>query len=187
MSENLKCKTPVEKKKGGAPMGNQYWKARSSHGRRPKYRTPDHLWAACCEYFEWVVDNPIQEEQVFTYRGNIIKANLNKMRPMSLAGLCLFLGIAFETWCCWRKKRNDLSDIIGKVDGVIWDYQFTGAAVNLLNPRIIARQLAFRNKRDRILGNKNGEQLNTAADTVPRMTYEEASSNYAKVMKKSAS
>lgn len=42
-----------------APKGNRFWEARSSHGRNPKFESPEALWAACCEYFEWADDNPL--------------------------------------------------------------------------------------------------------------------------------
>ena len=34
-----------------APLGNQFWKARSSHGRNPIFVSPDDLWTAASEYF----------------------------------------------------------------------------------------------------------------------------------------
>jgi hypothetical protein len=35
-----------------ATKGNQWWKLRSSHGRNPKFETPEQLWDASVEYFE---------------------------------------------------------------------------------------------------------------------------------------
>lgn len=48
-----------------APKGNRFWEARSSHGRNPKFESPEALWAACCEYFEWVEANPLWEMKAF--------------------------------------------------------------------------------------------------------------------------
>ncbi len=76
-----------------APKGNRFWEARSSHGRNPKFESPEALWAACCEYFEWADDNPLWEGKVFSYQGEIIKANVPKMRAMTISGLCTFLDI----------------------------------------------------------------------------------------------
>lgn len=47
-----------------APKGNRFWEARSSHGRNPKFESPEALWAACCEYFEWVEANPLAGEHI---------------------------------------------------------------------------------------------------------------------------
>ena len=49
----------------GAPKGNQFWKARAKHGRDKIFKTPDALWKAACEYFEWVDDNPLEEAIVY--------------------------------------------------------------------------------------------------------------------------
>ena len=53
-----------------APEGNDYWKARCSHGRRPVFATPEALWESAVEYFEWVTANPI--ETTF-YRGKVFE------------------------------------------------------------------------------------------------------------------
>jgi len=53
-----------------APKGNQFWKTRSSHGRNPIFPTPDALWDAACEYFQWVEDNPLWEDRLVTFQGN---------------------------------------------------------------------------------------------------------------------
>jgi len=128
-----------------APKGNEFWKARTSTGRKPKFESPDQLWELCCAYFEWVEANPLKEEKIFTYQGKIIRGTLNKMRPMTFFGLCLFLKIRFVTWKNY-KKREDFLHITTRVERIIWDQKFVGAAANLLNPNIIARELGLRSR-----------------------------------------
>jgi len=128
-----------------APQGNQFWKARSSHGRKPLFATPDDLWAACAEYFEWVDANPLQEEKVFNGKDGIVRATISKMRAMTLSGLCIFLDIDRKTWEAWR-LREDFSPVTTRVDEIIRDQKFTGAAADLLNPNIIARDLGLSEK-----------------------------------------
>ena len=41
-----------------APKGNQFWKIRSRHGRTKLFETPELLWEAATEYFEWCEANP---------------------------------------------------------------------------------------------------------------------------------
>lgn len=41
-----------------APRGNQFWKLRSKHGRDRLFETPDLLWEAATEYFNWVDAHP---------------------------------------------------------------------------------------------------------------------------------
>src|ERR1700753_1813020 len=38
--------------------GNSLWKSRSKHGRGYLFKTPEALWDAACEYFQWCDDTP---------------------------------------------------------------------------------------------------------------------------------
>lgn len=124
-----------------APLDNQFWKARRRHGR-PKRFTPDKLWEACCEYFSWVDYNPLWEARPFHYQGEITYAAVPKMRAMTIDGLCLFLLIDPTTWRQWRRDE-DLSPVVTRVEMVIRDQKFSGAAAGLFNARIIAHDLGM--------------------------------------------
>jgi hypothetical protein len=126
-----------------APKGNRFWEARSSHGRNPKFESPEALWAACCEYFEWVEEHPLWEMKAFAYQGDVKQEPIAKMRAMTLTGLCLFLDIADSTWQTFR-VREDLSVITTRAEKVIYDQKFSGAAADLLNANIIARDLGLK-------------------------------------------
>ncbi|EML4851156.1 DNA-packaging protein, partial [Morganella morganii] len=89
-----------------APKGNRFWEARSSHGRSPKFESPDDLWNACCEYFQWVEDNPLWEMKAFSYQGEVTQEPIAKMRAMTISGLCLFLDIADSTWQLYRARED---------------------------------------------------------------------------------
>jgi len=130
-----------------APKGNQFWKARSSHGRKPKFANAEDLWAACEEYFEWVDENPYYEARPFSYQGETTDHPVPKMRAMTLDGLCIFLDIDFTSWVGWRDKRNDFFNVITRVEMIIREQKFTGAAADLLNPNIIARDLGLVEKK----------------------------------------
>lgn len=41
-----------------APKGNKFWMLRSKHGRDKLFATPELLWEAACEYFQWCDENP---------------------------------------------------------------------------------------------------------------------------------
>ncbi|EKN5995675.1 DNA-packaging protein [Yersinia enterocolitica] len=126
-----------------APKGNKFWEARSSHGRNPKFNSPDELWAACCEYFEWVEKHPLWETKAFAFQGVVTKATLPKMRAMTMMGLCLFLDIGTSTWADYRNK-DDFSEVITRAEQIIYEQKFTGAAADLLNANIIARELGLK-------------------------------------------
>ncbi|MCH7381620.1 MULTISPECIES: DNA-packaging protein [Acinetobacter] len=139
-----------------APIGNRFWEQRSSHGRKPIFESPEQLWEAACEYFEWVTDNPLEESKAFSYQGSVIKTTLPKMRAMTITGMCLYLDISRQGWSEYCAKE-DFSDITKKVEAVIFSQKFEGAAADLLNPNIIARELGLADKTDITTG---GEPIN---------------------------
>lgn len=130
-----------------APTGNQFWKARSSHGRAPIFASPDALWDACAEYFEWVELNPLWESKPFAFQGVVTVEALPKMRAMTISGLCIFLDIARRTWDEYR-ERDDFLPVVTRIEEIIRTQKFEGASADLLNPNIIARDLGLADKSD---------------------------------------
>ncbi|MGB1309966.1 MAG: DNA-packaging protein [Leucothrix sp.] len=133
-----------------APAGNQFWKARSSYGTEKLFDSPETLWNAACEYFQWVEDNPLNEEKAFHFQGSVIKEPVVKMRAMTINGLCLFLDIDVQTLHNYGKKvgYEDYFEIVSKIKNTIYEQKFTGAAADLLNSNIIARDLGLADKKD---------------------------------------
>lgn len=125
-----------------APKGNRFWEARSTHGRKPIFASPDDLWHSCVEYFEWVEDNPLQESKLVSFQGESKLETVPKMRAMTISGLCIFLDIDLSSWENYRKK-NDFFRIVTRVEQIIRNQKFTGAAADMLNPNIIARDLGL--------------------------------------------
>jgi len=130
-----------------APIGNQFWRARSSHGRNPIFATPNDLWEACEQYFQWTEDNPLYEDRLVTFQGAATHEPVAKMRAMTVQGLCIFLDIARSTWDEYR-KREGFSDIVTRAEAIIYQQKFSGAAADLLNPSIIARDLGLADKQE---------------------------------------
>jgi hypothetical protein len=128
-----------------APKGNSFWKARSSHGRKPIFESPEDLWAAASEYFEWVEANPLYEDKVTSFQGVNTHEPIAKMRAMTIMGLCIFLDISRRTWDEYR-ERQDFLPITTCVEDIIRTQKFEGASADLLNPNIIARDLGLADK-----------------------------------------
>lgn len=126
-----------------APVGNQFWKARTKHGRDRLFSDHFALWDACCEYFQWVEDNPLYAAETVKFQGQATLIDVPKMRAMTLAGLCLFLDISRGTWNEWRNV-DDFSEVVTRVEEVIYSQKFSGAAADLLNANIIARDLGLK-------------------------------------------
>jgi hypothetical protein len=130
-----------------APKGNRFWEARSSHGRKPIFATPDDLWAAACEYFTWAEENPLWEDKVTSYQGVNVHEPVAKMRAMTIAGLCLFLDISRQAWFEYT-QREGYGDVTTRIDDTIRSQKFAGAAADLLNANIIARDLGLSDKQE---------------------------------------
>lgn len=137
-----------EKKSSHFQPGNELWKLASRHGPLVKFETGEDLWAACCEYFQWVVDNPLHEAKPFAYEGNVTIAQVAKLRAMTIRAMCLHIGVSYASWADWRHSRPDLVDVINRVDDIIYSQKFEGASAGLLAPMIIARDLGLTDKHD---------------------------------------
>lgn len=128
------------------PKGNKFWLLRAKSGRDKIFKNETNLWKAACEYFEWVQDNPLQEEKLFNIKGKIKTGKINKMRAMTIDGLCLFLDISRSTWDTYRSD-DDYLNITSKIENVIRSQKFAGAAADLLNANIIARDLGLKDQK----------------------------------------
>lgn len=139
-----------------APAGNKFWQVRSSHGRNPIFGSPDELGVACGEYFEWVEANPLMEDKIISFQGVATHVPCAKMRAMTIAGLCIFLDISRRTWDEYR-GRQDFLPVCTQVEQIIREQKFTGAAADLLNANIIARDLGLADRQEHT--GKDGEPI----------------------------
>jgi hypothetical protein len=130
-----------------APVGNQFWKARSSHGRKPIFESPEKLLEACEEYFEWVESNPLWEDKLVTFQGSATHEPVAKMRAMTIGGLCIFLDISQQAWSEYRHRKG-FGEVTTQVEQTIREQKFSGAAADLLNANIIARDLGLADKQE---------------------------------------
>lgn len=138
----------------------RYWMRRSSHGRKPIFETPADLKQACYEYLEWVEENPLFEMKAFNYQGVVTQEPVMKMRAMTKQGLCIFLDIALSTWDNYREKEDFLG-VISEIEAIIYDQKFSGAAADLLNANIIARDLGLTDKKEGTLSAPGGGPVET--------------------------
>ncbi len=125
--------------------GNHFWEARSTHGRAPIFSNPEDMLDAANQYFRWAAANPLPEEKVFAYQGEITRTTIGKLRAMTIGGLCIFMGISRDAWDDYC-KRADFIGITKAIAEVIRDQKFGGAAADLLNANIIARDLGLADK-----------------------------------------
>lgn len=129
-----------------APEGNEFWKLRTTHGRDKLFERPEHLWDAACEYFQWCEDNPLIETD---FKGkDADRVEIPKMRAFTWEGLELFLDIHSLRDYKSNPDYKGFSHVIKKIEKVIYNQKFTGAAAGFLNPNIIARDLGLAEKKE---------------------------------------
>jgi len=139
-----------------APKGNEFWKLRSTHGRKRLFETPELMWEAACEYFQWCIDNPLLEEQIVKYKDTYEKVTISKMRPFTLQGLSRYLNCNtvyfnhFETSLAGKEDEvsKGFSKIVTRIRETIYDQKFSGAASGFFNSNIIARDLGIADKKE---------------------------------------
>lgn len=123
-------------------FGNQFWKARTKHGRDKLFKTPAILEEAVKEYFEHASQDFLIEAKPHAYEGEITYSENKKMVPFTIGRLCLFLNISDETWRDYRSK-HDYSGVCAWAEKIIYEQKYAGAAAGLLNHAIIARDLGL--------------------------------------------
>lgn len=128
-----------------APEGNEFWKLRSKHGRDLIFSNPEILWEAANEYFE-VTTNRKWIRTEFNGK-DAIECEVPTSAPFTMTGLYTFLEITAEGWREYR-KRKDFSEIVTRIEQIIYTQKFEGAAVGAYNSSIIARDLGLADKKE---------------------------------------
>lgn len=127
-----------------APKGNKFWKMADPNriGRPVAFESPEELWEKACDYFQWCDDNPLYEVKAFNGKDDIKTISLPKMRAYTIKHLCLFLGVNEDYINQFNTKKNkEYSRVITRIKDVIFTQKFQGAAAELFNANIIAREL----------------------------------------------
>jgi hypothetical protein len=128
-----------------APTNNKFWELRSKHGRDKIFSSAEVLKQECFEYFNSRHNNPLIE---IDFKGkDAIEVEIPKMRPFTLTGLFVYLGINRQTWENY-KTYEGFADTIEEIENIIYTQKFEGAAAGFLNPSIIARDLGLVDKRE---------------------------------------
>ena len=130
-----------------APKGNQYWKARTKHGRDKVIKSPVVLADAIDEYFQWCIDNPLIQ---IDFRGkDLERIELPHPRVFKKEELARFVGLSE-----WRlltdlvNDNKDFSQVIKEAETVIADQKYSYAVVGMFNATIVSRDLGLVDKKE---------------------------------------
>lgn len=144
-----------------APLGNQFWKLRAKHGRDKLFATPELLWEAACEYFQWVDEHPLESYE--QRKGNVIIPKghdgelpdpiitIPRPRPYTLEAFCLYCQCStgyFRAFKTTEACTKDFLSVITHIEQTVYNQKFEGASSGLFNHNIIARSLGLRDGQD---------------------------------------
>lgn len=131
-----------------APIGNQFWKIRSKHGRDKIFASAELLWEAAIEYFEWVDKHPWKRNEAIKSgenAGKIIK--IPTQRPYTLIGLCLYIGCNEAYFRQFNHEDNkDFSTVLIRIEETIRNQKYEGGITGAFNASIVMRDLGLTEK-----------------------------------------
>ena len=127
--------------------GSQIWKQRAKHGREKIFTSPEAMWEAACEYFEWIDSNPWYEEKVVMGGENAgDKFDVTKKLPYTMNGLCIFLQVSPPYFYRFEKEVKDghlYKEVIEQIKSIIYEQKYTGAAAGFFNANLIGKDIGL--------------------------------------------
>jgi hypothetical protein len=134
--------------------GNKLWTKRSKHGRDRIFATPEIMAEAADEYFQHIMDNPVDEIDFRGKDSNEVK--LPHQLPFTLEGLTLFLHVNRKYFDDFEDSLDgkddeislDFSLLITRIRQIIHNQQYSMAAAGFLKENIVSRYLGLKDKAD---------------------------------------
>lgn len=118
---------------------------RAALTKRVVFDNPQDFLNAAIDYFEWVDDHPLLEENASVYKGEVTRYAIRKTRPYTKKGLATYLGIPDGRIDIYRKTPG-WEETIEMVEQAIYTQKFEHAAAGLMNASIISRDLGLAEK-----------------------------------------
>jgi hypothetical protein len=117
-------------------------------------KTPEIIWEACAEYFE-ATDSRKWNKTDFK-GGTAKKVLIPTDTPYTMSGLTLFLGVNIRYFNDFKDSLRDkkdtlslgFSEVITRVEQIIYTQKFEGAVVGAFSSNIIARDLGLVDKKE---------------------------------------
>lgn len=153
------------KKENNFQPGLYYQLAQKALGRKRIFETAGEFSAQFLEYVQWCEENPIVTKKASKKDkegGSGVELRTeaeSKRRPMSMYGLCAFLGVSRKYFEMAIKNldskgdartevENELFTALTRARAIIENQMFEGACVNEFNPNLIIRALGLGDKVD---------------------------------------
>lgn len=154
-------------------IGNEFWKARSKHGRDKIFGDSQTMLEAAYEYFQWNQENAWHKNEAIKSGdrcGDLIEVPTE--RPLTIYGLTQFWGVSKNYLEQFEKAlpegEKDFSGVIEFIRDVIYRQKFEGAVVGAFNANIISRELGLADRSEHT--GKDGSPLLPALTIQPMQT-----------------
>lgn len=142
----------AERKKAKSKPGDTsdaIWR-RVKMGPKPVFESPEQLWEAAVEYFEWNERNPLYQPKTIILEGGGTRLeHTEHERVMTLEALCLHMNTHRSTLLEMQqmrgayKGRSDISAVAIHVQEIIRRQKYEGATSGWFNASIISRDLGL--------------------------------------------
>ena len=132
-----------------ATEGNDWWKQRSKHGRDKIIESPEVMLEGIYEYLESKGASFLEKPEAIK-SGDMAGTQMNlKIKDYpTLAELAHFLGFkTIQSWYNYKQYEGFL-EVITHGEEIIRSWKLKGAAINLYNPSIVARDLGLADKKE---------------------------------------
>lgn len=128
------------------PQDELFWTRRTPFsGGAKAYSSPEELWDAACEAFNWLHAHPLREQVLFHNKGEVIKTFQTKMRPFTWGNVSMLMGMTENGLKRYREVPM-FAEVMEVIETVMNTQKFEGAASGLLNANIISRDLGLIDK-----------------------------------------
>lgn len=123
-------------------------------GRPRKFETPNDLWEAACKYFEYQSKRTTKK---MDFKGGFAKKVMIETQvPFSIMSLCIYLGVNTKYLSDLKQSlpemeksvADEFSEVITRIEGIIFNQQYEGATTGLYQQNIIARALGLVDKKE---------------------------------------
>lgn len=123
---------------------DQHWKVINAGGRTVS-NTPEQLWEAAVDYFQWCDNNPITYKRTLTSGKEAGKSmTVEAKRPYSVKALCLHCSISeryLEDLRTLSDRSSEWYMVVEKIWYVIYTDNLEGALIDLYSPIMVAKVL----------------------------------------------
>ena len=133
-----------------APKGNKYYLLAEKPAGRPKlFKTPDDMWSAFLEYKKHNSENPFYKYEAIKSgkdTGKLVAIPVEK--PLTWHGFAIYIGTWPQVLSNYKVAYQEFSEVFTRIDAECYEHKYSGAAANIFNATIIARDLGLKDQTD---------------------------------------